>query len=63
MPKAKERDGVTWTQDARMIQRYAHLSLDYMAGTVGKLGGVFAGVMPVNPSGEAALVLVESPRS
>ena len=45
----------------RMTQRYAHLSPHYMAGAVGKLDGVFAGVMPENASGEAALVPVESP--
>lgn len=46
----------------RMTQRYAHLSPQYMAGAVGKLDGVFAGVMPETGSGEAALVPVESPR-
>jgi integrase len=45
----------------RMTQRYAHLSPHYMAGAVGKLDGVFAGVMPVNALGEATLVPVESP--
>ena len=45
----------------RMTQRYAHLSPQYMAGAVGKLDGVFAGVMPENLPGEAALVPVESP--
>lgn len=30
----------------RMTQRYAHLSPQYMAGAVGKLDGVFGGVMP-----------------
>jgi len=45
----------------RMTQRYAHLSPHYMAGAVGKLDGVFAGVMPTNAPGEAALVPVESP--
>jgi site-specific recombinase XerD len=45
----------------RMTQRYAHLSPHYMAGAVGKLDGVFAGVMPANGSGEATLVPVESP--
>ena len=32
----------------RMTQRYAHLSPHYMAASVGKLDGVFAGVMPGN---------------
>ncbi len=45
----------------RITQRYAHLSPHYMAGAVGKLDGVFAGVMPVNDTGEVALVPVESP--
>ncbi len=45
----------------RMTQRYAHLSPHYMAGAVGKLDGVFAGVMPAAGPGEAALVPVESP--
>lgn len=45
----------------RMTQRYAHLSPHYMAGAVGKLDGVFAGVMPEKGSDGAALVPVESP--
>jgi hypothetical protein len=32
-----------------------------MAGAVGKLDGVFAGVMPANAPGETTLVPVESP--
>jgi hypothetical protein len=44
-----------------MTQRYAHLSPHYMAGAVGKLDGVFAGVMPEDSACEAALVPVESP--
>ena len=34
----------------RMTQRYAHLSPQYMAGAVGKLDGVFGGVMPGSAS-------------
>lgn len=45
----------------RMTQRYAHLSPHYMAGAVGKLDGVFAGVIPASVPAEAALVPVESP--
>ena len=45
----------------RMTQRYAHLSPHYMAGAVGKLDGVFAGVMPERGSDEVVLVPVESP--
>lgn len=44
-----------------MTQRYAHLSPHYMAGAVGKLDGVFAGVIAEKAQGEAALVPVESP--
>jgi integrase len=32
----------------RMTQRYAHLSPDYMAGAVGKLDGIMAGMLPAN---------------
>ncbi len=35
----------------RMTQRYAHLSPDYMAAAVGKLDGVFAGVLQPVPLG------------
>ncbi|HEU5022517.1 MAG TPA: site-specific integrase, partial [Bryobacteraceae bacterium] len=45
----------------RMTQRYAHLSPHYMAGAVGKLDGVFAGVIPENESTAVALVPLESP--
>jgi integrase len=31
----------------RMTQRYAHLSPDYMAGTVGKLDRILGGMLPV----------------
>jgi integrase len=31
---------------ARMTQRYAHLSPDYMAGAVGKLDGITGGMLP-----------------
>lgn len=30
----------------RMTQRYAHLSLDYMAGAVGKLDEIMGGMLP-----------------
>jgi integrase len=40
---------------ARMTQRYAHLSPDYMAGAVGKLDGIMGGMLPARvPAGPEA---------
>ena len=35
---------------ARMTQRYAHLSPDYMAGAVGKLDGIMGRMLPPGTS-------------
>ncbi len=46
----------------RMTQRYAHLSPDYMAASMGKLDGVMLGeVLPANLPDGPSLVTVESP--
>lgn len=46
----------------RMTQRYAHLSPDYMAASMGKLDGVMMReVLPENLPGEPHLVTTESP--
>ena len=36
----------TWATRPRMTQRYAHLSPDYMAASVGKLDGIMGGILP-----------------
>jgi integrase len=46
----------------RMTQRYAHLSPDYMAASIGKLDGVMMSeVLPANLPGEPQLVTIASP--
>ncbi len=46
----------------RMTQRYAHLSPDYMAVSMGKLDGIMMReVLPANVAGEPQLVTTESP--
>lgn len=48
----------------RMTQRYAHLSPDYMAASMGKLDGVMrAEVLPANQPGDPKLVTTASPRN
>jgi integrase len=46
---------------ARMTERYAHLSPDYMAGAVGKLDGIMGGMLPGPKPGELQLVTIASP--
>lgn len=47
-----------------MTQRYAHLSPDYMAASMGKLDSVMMReVLPANFPGETQLVTAESPES
>lgn len=46
----------------RMTQRYAHLSPDYMAASMGRLDGVMMReVLPADVPGEPQLVTTESP--
>lgn len=42
--------GVLGHKTPRMTQRYAHLSPDYQRATVGRLEGIFEGVMPTSPA-------------
>lgn len=45
----------------RMTQRYAHLSPEYMAGAVGKLDGIMAGMLADTATVEGHIVTTESP--